>query len=75
VEILADSEGSRRRDPAVKLELYEQTGIPHYRIVDPRAKPRIEHEIRGDRHEKIASHGSGDPFRPPPSRASRSPRG
>ena len=64
VEVVSPSPGSRRRDTMTKLRRYERAGVPHYWVVDPRARTVVAYELRTGRYEIVESHAAADTFRP-----------
>jgi len=62
VEILSPS--TRSRDLGIKLRRYEAAGVPHYWMLDPRARTLLVHELTASGYGEPVTFGSGEVFRP-----------
>ena len=62
VEILSPS--TRSRDLGIKLRRYEAAGVPHYWILDPRARTLVVRDLGRDGYGEPVTYGSGEVFRP-----------
>jgi Uma2 family endonuclease len=62
VEILSPS--TRARDRGLKMRRYAAAGVPHYWIVDPRARTLEAYQLGQQGYELTGKHGPGSTFRP-----------
>jgi Uma2 family endonuclease len=62
VEILSPS--TQSRDLGIKLRRYEAAGVPHYWILDPRARTLVVRDLGRDGYGEPVTYGSGEVFRP-----------
>jgi Uma2 family endonuclease len=62
VEVLSKS--TQARDRGVKMKRYAAAGIPHYWIVDPRARTLQAYRLAEHGYELLGNYGPGSVFRP-----------
>jgi Uma2 family endonuclease len=62
VEVL--SPRTRSRDRGVKLRRYAAAGVPHYWILDPRARTLEARRLGEHGYQLTGAYGPGDVFRP-----------
>ena len=62
VEVLSPS--TRARDRGIKMRRYAAAGIPHYWIVDPRARTLEAYQLGEQGYELTGREGAGSTFRP-----------
>ena len=62
VEVLSPS--TRGRDRGLKMRRYAAAGVPHYWIVDPRARSLEAYQLGEEGYELTSRHGPGSTFRP-----------
>jgi Uma2 family endonuclease len=58
------SPSTRARDRGIKMKRYATAAIPHYWIVDPRARTLESYKLGGQGYDEVGSYGSGATFRP-----------
>ncbi len=54
------SPGTRRRDQKVKLEAYQDAGVPEYWMLDPDARRVVVHVLRQGRYVVLCRGGRGE---------------
>ncbi len=62
IEVLSPSTAAR--DRTAKFELYERQGVPHYWMAHPTRRSLQIYELRGGRHELMATLTGNAEFRP-----------
>jgi Uma2 family endonuclease len=62
MEVLSPS--TQSRDRGLKMRRYAAAGVPHYWIVDPRARALEEYRLTASGYELVGTSGPGGTFRP-----------
>jgi Uma2 family endonuclease len=62
VEVLSPS--TRTRDRGAKMRRYADAGVPHYWILDPRARTLEAYRLGEQGYELTGTNGAGSVFRP-----------
>ena len=63
VEVLSPS--TEARDRGIKMRRYAAAGIPHYWIVDPRARALEAYQLAEQGYHLLGTYGPGSTFHPP----------